>query len=111
MHLSTICPSCKERTTIKSKASDRPELIKDKGETFNLQCQNCNKNHSVHVNDVRASPDMKVMGLGVIVGILIAILLWILIGAVGTISIGIPILIWAQQNKAVHDFNRYMTRR
>ncbi len=111
MRLSTICTSCKERTPVKSKATDRPELIKDIGETFNLQCNHCHKNHTVHVNDVRAQPDPKVLGLGLLVGIIITIILWAVLGAVGTISIGIPILIWAQQNKAVHNFNRYMTRR
>jgi len=111
MRLSTVCNSCNERTSIKSKATDRPELIKDKGENFNIQCGNCNKNLTIHVNDVRAQPDVKILAFAGFVGILITIILWVLLGAVGTISLGIPILIWAQQNKAVHDFNRYMTRR
>ena len=58
-----------------------------------------------------AQPDPKIIILGLIVGIVITILLWTILGAIGTISIVIPIMIWSQQNNAVHNFNKYMTGR
>ena len=111
MKLFTVCNSCREQTLIKSNASTRPELIMDKGEEFNIQCTNCNKNENIHVNDVRAKQNKSVIIGGLIVGLIVTLVLWNFFGAIGTISGIIPALIWMQQNNSVNTFNKYLTRR
>jgi len=83
----------------------------DKGEEFNIQCSNCHKNSKIHVNDVRAKKNNTVLMGGLIVGLLVTLLLWNLIGAVSTLSILVPGIIWKQQSDAVNTFNKYLTRR
>jgi len=111
MNLFTVCESCKEQSTIKSNATDRPELIKSKGEEFNYQCTNCLTTHKVHVNDVRAKMDNKVLLRGIVISLVVTIVLLNFVGLYGTITLTIPALIWKQESNAVHSFNRYLSRR
>ncbi len=111
MKLITNCDSCKEEISIKSNSSTRPELAMEKGDEFNINCANCGNNSKKHVNDVRAVASNTIAIGGLIISILITVALWNIAGLVGTISITIPLIIWQQQNKSVHTFNSYRTRR
>jgi len=111
MKLSTICPNCNEQTSLKSNALDRRDLIRDLGETFNLQCNSCKKNFTVHVNDVRAQTSPVIMISALVLGILFTLILLMVLGAIATVTLSIPLMIWAQQNKAVRDFNGFMIKR
>ena len=111
MKLIASCEECKEEITIKSYAPTRPELEKDKGERFEVRCNQCRKRQKKHVNDVRAKPNQVIVIGGVIIGLIVTILLWKILGAVGTISGLIPLFIWKQQSNAVHLFNSYRSQR
>jgi len=54
MKLVTRCKSCNKDIRIKSGASTRPDLQMEKGDEFNVNCQNCGKILKKHVNDVKA---------------------------------------------------------
>ena len=102
MNLYTNCKSCKKEIKIKSSASTRPELQMEKGDEFNVNCQSCGKMEKKHVNDIKAEPNKMILLFGVIIGILATIFLWVFYGAIGTVSIIIPVLFWQQQmNSAI----------
>ena len=111
MKLFTNCNTCKQQVSIKSNASDRSELIKEKGEEFNIQCNDCSTTHSVHVNNVRAKMNKKILIGGIIISLIVTMFLLNFVGLIGTISLTIPAIIWKQQSSAVHSFNTYMIRR
>ncbi len=108
MKLFSICTSCKNSLNIKSNAVSRHDLIRDKGEFFVIQCNHCLKNQKIHVNQVRARENKIIIIGGILIGLLITIVLWNFLGAIGTISIAVPILVWRQQQESVHTFNKYI---
>lgn len=111
MNLITSCKSCKKEIKITSRASTRPDLQMEKGEEFNVNCLNCGAMEKKHVNDIQAEQNNTTILIGVGIGVLVTIMLWFFYGAIGTISIGIPILFWQQQMNATKTFNSYMIRR
>ncbi|GAA0732781.1 hypothetical protein GCM10009430_46270 [Aquimarina litoralis] len=111
MKLTTRCSSCKKDVRIKSSASTRPELQMEKGNEFTVNCQNCGKLEKKHVNDIRAEINNQIIFIGIGIGILSAVILWSMFGAVGTISVTIPIIFWYQQMDAIKGFNSYKIRR
>lgn len=111
MKLTTRCSSCKKDVRIKSGASTRPELQMEKGDEFTVNCQNCGKLEKKHVNDIRAEINNQIIFIGIGIGILSTVILWSMFGAVGTISITIPIIFWYQQMDAIKGFNSYKIRR
>ena len=111
MNLYTHCKSCKKDIKIKSSASTRPDLQMEKGDEFNVNCQNCGKMKKKHVNDIKAKPNNMIILIGVGIGVLVTIFFWIYFGAIGTIGIIIPILFWQQQTSAAKLFNSYMIKR
>lgn len=111
MNLVAYCKSCKKDIKIKSSAPTRPDLQMEKGDEFNVNCQNCGKVEKKHVNDIKAESNNMVILIGVVIGILASIFLWINFGAIGTLSMVIPFLFWQQQMSATKSFNSYMIRR
>ncbi|WP_425077850.1 hypothetical protein [Psychroserpens sp. S379A] len=111
MNLYTRCNSCKKDIRIKSSAPTRPELQMEKGEEFQVNCQNCGKIEKKHINDIKAEPNNKIILVGIGIGVLVTIILWNYFGAIGTVSVAIPILLWQQQMSATKTFNSYMIRR
>ena len=111
MKLVTDCNDCTEEIKIKSYASTRPELEMDKGEKFEVRCNHCRKRQEKHVNDIKAKPNQVIIIGGILIGLIVTILLWKVLGAVGTISGLIPVFLWKQQSNAVHLFNVYRGRR
>jgi len=83
----------------------------DKGDTFNLNCIDCGSNSEIHVNEVSAKENFTIIIAGIIVSVIVTVILWQVLGAIGTITIGIPMLMWGQQAKSVSAFNGYMLRR
>ncbi len=107
MKLLSKCIGCNENIKIKSFATNRPDLERDLGEKITVSCKKCHRKQTVHPNEVRAveNPFMTLFGLAM--GILITVLLWGMLGAIGTISMGIPAMIFASETKAVKTFNSY----
>ena len=111
MNLITYCKSCKNDIKIKSNASTRPDLQMEKGDEFKVNCENCGKIEIKHVNDIKAEPNNILILIGVVLGIFASIVLWQLYGAIGVISMVIPILFWKQQTNAIKAFNTYSIRK
>ncbi len=111
MKLVTHCNSCKKNIKIKSSASTRPDLQMEKGTEFNVNCQNCGKIEKKHVNDVKAESSKILILIGVVIGIVVTVVLWSYYGAIGTVSIIIPVLFWQQQMNSTKAFNSYFVRR
>ena len=107
----TYCTSCKKDIIIKSSAATRPDLQMEKGDEFEVNCPHCGNIEKKHVNDVKAEPNNTLILIGAGIGIVAAIILWSIFGAIGTICIGIPILFWYQQMASKKGFNSYMIRR
>ncbi len=111
MKLITRCSSCKKDMIIKSNASTRPDLQMEKGDEFNVNCQNCGKFEKKHINDIKAEPNKLLILIGVGIGIIATIVLWNMFGIIGTVGAIIPILFWYQQMDVTKGFNSYMIRR
>lgn len=110
MILYTFCHSCKNDISIRSMANTRPELERDKGETFEVRCKKCRTRNQVHVDQVKAKPGKIVIALGVVLGIFVAVIFWRFYWAIGTLSGIIPIIIWRQEMAAAYAFNSYRRR-
>ncbi|WCO03530.1 hypothetical protein [Psychroserpens ponticola] len=111
MNLVTYCKSCKKDIKIKSNASTRPDLQMEKGDEFNVNCQNCGKLEKKHVNDIKAEVNNTIILVGIGIGLVATIFLWFFYGAIGTVSAIIPIVFWQQQMSSTKSFNSYMIRR
>lgn len=111
MSLHTVCNSCKENIPVMSGASTRSELQMEKGDEFSVNCQKCGKVEKVHVNDVKSEINKGIIFTGLIVGIIATVFLWMYFGAIGTVSVIIPVFFLQQQMKSVKSFNSYMVRR
>lgn len=111
MNLFTKCTACKKLVHVKSYASTRPELASSKGDNFNINCTHCASDFKTHVNDVEAHTNATILIAGVVVAIIITAILWFFIGAIGTISMTIPLLVYQAQSKATNAFNIYRVKR
>jgi len=111
MNLYTYCKSCRKNIKIKSNAETRPDLQMEKGDEFSVNCQNCGIIEKKHVNDIKAEPNNIIIIIGIGIGIMATIILWLYFGAIGTVSMLIPILFWQQQMNLTKSFNSYMIRR
>lgn len=111
MKLYTNCSSCREEIRIKSLSQTRHELQMEKSREFDINCPNCGVIEKKHINDVKAQNNKMTIILGILIGIVVTIGLWVYFGAIGTISFIIPILFWNQENRAVKSFNSYLIKR
>ena len=111
MELVTNCSSCKKDIKVNSKAKTRPELQMEMGDEITLNCQNCGNLIKKHVNKVRAKVSNTMLLIAIGLGLVITVVLWIYFGAIGTVSIAIPVLFWQQQEMVARGFNSYMIRR
>lgn len=111
MKLYANCDSCQEEIRVKSYASTRTDLEMDIGEFFRVSCKHCGSKQEKHVNDVRAKQsDIMIWG-GIALGIILAIVLWKVLGAIGAVTVAIPYFIWQQETTAAHSFNMHMSKR
>ena len=63
------------------------------------------------MNDIKAEPNKTIIFMGIGIGIVATIFLWLYFGAIGTVSFIIPMLLWQQQMSATKSFNSYLIRR
>lgn len=111
MNLYTYCKSCKKNIKVKSEAVTRPDLQMEKGDEFMVNCQNCGTMEKKHVNEITAEPNNIILMLGVGIGIVVSIFLWIYLGLIGILGIIIPFVFWQQQMNTTKSYNKYMIRR
>lgn len=107
MKLHTVCKSCETEIRIKERASTRTELQDKIGSTLTFVCPKCTTTNTKSINQIYAKPNIIISLVGLTLGIVITVLLWSVLGAIGTISGAIPIGISKYQQNICRDFNRY----
>lgn len=107
MGLYTDCSSCSKEVKLKESAGTRPELQEKIGSSYAFVCPKCSKSNTKTINQIYAKPNKIISLIGLLLGIVVTVLLWDILGAVGTISGAIPIGIWKYQENLCRDFNRY----
>lgn len=85
-------------------------MERDLGGTFLAECSHCHDRKTIHVNDVNAEPNKIIVGIGAGVGVVATAALWQL-GFVAGLSLSLPLIIYAAQQKAAGTFNGYKVRR
>ncbi len=111
MKLYTICEFCRSNINVKSSCSTRSELQMKEGDHLSVYCSSCNELNKKHVNDICAQANGKVLLIALIISIIVSAILWMILGAIGVISVAIIILFAQQEMKAVKSFNSYLIRR
>ncbi len=81
------------------------------GDNFDANCRSCNSKEKVHINKITAVQNKKLILIGAAIGLITAVILWSIFGAIGTVSLGIPILFMTVESSATNSFNKYMIRR
>ena len=111
MKLFTFCQGCREEIDVKSSASTRSDLERDRGMNLTIKCPECGKIDSYHLNDVKATVSARNIIAGVVLGIVLTGLLGVVLGGLSMVSMGVAILIWKNEEKKASHFNRYMLPR
>jgi len=107
MKLVTPCQYCDTPIKVKAYAATRPDLEMLRGETFKVTCEKCGQSQQKYVNDVWAIPSPIIIYGGYLIGAVVTILLWTMLGAIGLFSFLIPVLISNSESNAVAMFNSY----
>lgn len=107
MKLLTSCIGCKGNIYVKSSAKTRPDLEYEKGENFSVTCKECHRKQSKSPNDVKAIVTHNTTLIGVGISVIVTAALWSILGAIGTISLSIPLYMSVDETKSVATFNKY----
>ncbi|WKB82883.1 hypothetical protein [Cellulophaga omnivescoria] len=111
MKLAYRCPSCKATNYYTPVIATRGDLHMKIGDSFDANCSSCNSKEKVHINKITAVQDKKLIVIGAVIGLVTAIILWSIFGAIGTVAVGIPIIFMTVESSATNAFNKYMIRR
>ncbi|WP_254073616.1 hypothetical protein [Cellulophaga sp. HaHaR_3_176] len=95
----------------KSSETTRGDLQMKEGDEVRVNCTKCSRVEKKHINNIEAVIDMRLIILGIALGIFSTLILLGLYGAIGMVSFAIPILMWLQESNAVNGFNKYTIRR
>lgn len=107
MKLIAYCLGCNNNIRVKSGAMTRPDLEYDKGESFMVSCPECHRKQSKTPNEVRAVVSHTPALIGVGISVIATAALWTILGAIGTISLAIPIYMSRNESTNVNAFNKY----
>ena len=107
MILSTPCRVCKTEIIVDSKAPSRPELEKEVGEKFDIECPKCLYRNTVRLNKVKAHESNKTMIFGLLLTTVLTAILWIFFGAISTLSFSLVFIIIGVERQNVANFNAY----
>ena len=112
MRLTFTCSVCKKENYLKEKASTRPNLqMQIRGDEVHVNCKFCGKRDKKHINRITAVVDNRIIGIGIIVGIVISLILIYFFGFIAAIILSIPILVWRNESDNAHKFNSYAIKR
>lgn len=119
MRLFAKCRSCKKEFKLDKTYRDRPDLIADLGEYFNLGCKECGKRAEFHANDITAKESFSINLIGTTFGIGVIVLTTIFAwnqGFITNIGFIFGVGIIAASNGSmltsnVNGFNKYRVTR
>lgn len=124
MRLITICKKCKKEIAVRSCASDRGELAREKGKVFVLKCKHCQHEHVYNINEVKATVShllnltllLVAISISSFIGIYLFQNYWgksIYLTYAIPVAIAIPLIIYStfinSQNKKLRIFNSWRT--
>lgn len=118
MRLYYYCSSCQEENSFKTKATNRFELQKERGNTINERCKNCGTVVKRRINRVHAKPNKWILIIGGLIGATLAIIAIVFTLAVSVFMIvilipaisSIPFIAWREQDKKANAFNKVMVK-
>ena len=115
MKLITRCDSCGQDMKMNTLFSTRSELQMEKGDHFDINCQNCGSIQTKHVNDLTAVQSMKLTIIGFVISVIAGIVMLFIFEGHGIwfsgVAFIIPIYFWNDQMQKTKAFNAYMARR
>ena len=77
MKLSYYCSSCKKENLIKTKATNRHELLMELNTNeINARCVHCGNHTKKHINRLHAEPNKKNIILTFILTIILTLIFW-----------------------------------
>lgn len=107
MKLYYYCSSCKKENSFKTKATNRFELQEERGNEINERCNHCGTQVKRRVNRVHAKPNLMIALGGLVLAALATVFLWNL-GWIATLTLSLPIMIFAYTNGEASKFNKVM---
>lgn len=113
MKLYFYCSACLEENSFKTKAKDRFELQKERGNEITERCKNCGASVKRRINRVHAKPNKWILIIGSLIGIIFTFILilyipLIIIFFALPVVFGIPFIAWKTEDKKASDFNKVM---
>lgn len=110
MKLSFQCNSCKKENFIKTKATNRHDLLMELGTSeFNERCKHCGNHTKKHINRLYAEGDFTLVLIGLGIAIIATAFLW-KFGIISTLTFGIPIWFWFEMKRKASDFNKTLVK-
>ncbi|RNC87237.1 MAG: hypothetical protein ED556_07400 [Winogradskyella sp.] len=110
MKLSYRCSSCKKDNYIKTKATNRHELLMELGTNeINERCKHCGNFTKKHINRLYADDDYTMVLFGFAAAVVVTYFLWDY-GYISTLSGAIPLWFWSEMKKKSSAFNRTMVK-
>lgn len=106
IHHFFYCTHCKKENKIRIEEEDRGTLQMKKGEEISYTCTECHKKDRVHINQIKAEPSNIVFISSIIASIILTIFL-LNLGAIASISFGIPLSVYLYQQNLAKNFNSY----
>lgn len=116
MKLYYYCSSCQKENSFKSKATNRFELQKERGNVINERCKKCGTIVKRRINRVHAKPNGWILIIGGLLGIIVTLIIFIfslMVSLLITLLLlslicSIPFAAWKQQDKKASNFNKVM---
>jgi len=107
MKLYFYCSSCQKENSFKTKARDRFELQKERGNEISERCKKCGTVVKRRINRVHAKPNAFIILGGLAISAIATILLWNL-GWIASLTFSIPFIAWRTEEKKASAFNKVM---
>ncbi|MCK8523201.1 hypothetical protein M0D21_16600 [Aquimarina sp. D1M17] len=111
MRLEYTCSGCKKQNKYTPVTATRGELQMKVGDEVDVNCDYCGKLDKKHINRIDAVVDSRKMLVAFVISAVVTCVLFMYFGLIGTITFGIPFLMWVQENKSISSFNSYKIRR
>lgn len=106
MKLYYYCSSCQKENSFTTKATNRFELQKERGNTINERCKHCGTVTKRRINRVHAKADNLLIIASAVLAIILGLFLLTFFGLISGLVLGIPFLAWQALQKKASNFNK-----